>query len=446
MYRSPQAKKSQQYAASTAQQAFLRQDPRGGQEKGRASAVSIRTRSPKLASALRVKNTRTLCDVAGEENLAIALGLPLQRVKDLKEGIDFSDEMAFHVETALGLRPGFLDSLNMELSETTKTMLKSPADAALNVHESEQEDSMNVQASHTIYRIDSKASKNLSLASAEVPPPQSEPETPIMEQTVEFSAPAAASAVAPSHAPAVAASTEAPATALTPPPVAAKRVRGEASPEELRLREVRKNNLALLTSAPGAKSKVSAMAGMSPVNLSHRLHGPKTFDIETSDLFCKALGLPQGWFEAPRTAEDIPASLLAAIGAPRVDSLVKEAPSKPVAPGAAPAPQQVSSSAPSPEKVAASAPSQKPEAPLKGARRNTMVATHAYSSAAPTVLEERAAQALDRPSVPSYEASVAMQEVGPVAEALTKTISMLSRKGMLSEKKALEVLNELMAA
>jgi hypothetical protein len=75
-----------------------------------------------------------------------------------------------------------------------------------------------------------------------------------------------------------------------------------------------------------------------------------------------------------------------------------------------------------------------------------MVATPSYSPATSTVLEERAAQEVSRPAVPSYEAPVAAQEVGPVAEALTKTISMLSRRGMLSEKKALEVLNELMAA
>jgi hypothetical protein len=212
---------------------------------------------------------------------------------------------------------------------------------------------------------------------------------------------------------------------------AVKRSRAPADPEELRLREVRKNNLAMLTSAPGAKSKVGELSGLSPVNISHRLHGTKHFDRETAEMFCRVLGLPAGWFEVPRSPEEVPSALRELLGTPREAAVLEN---KPVSPLKAAAPSPRVKGAPRQALVATEPPAVRLSAVPSGPQVVTNQKPTAPSPAAAPV-----------PTIQTPAQAQSLAEAGPVAEALARTVLAMSSRGSLSENKALEFLNLLMA-
>jgi DNA-binding transcriptional regulator YdaS (Cro superfamily) len=74
--------------------------------------------------------------------------------------------------------------------------------------------------------------------------------------------------------------------------------------------ELRKQNLTVLLQGKGAKSALARLLHAKPPYVSAMLGGRKSLDKELCHGMARALGLPDDWFEAPRTAADIPATTL----------------------------------------------------------------------------------------------------------------------------------------
>ena len=74
--------------------------------------------------------------------------------------------------------------------------------------------------------------------------------------------------------------------------------------------ELRKQNLTVLLEGKGAKSALARILHAKPPYVSTMLSGRKSLDKELCQGMARALGLPDDWFEAPRTAADIPAATL----------------------------------------------------------------------------------------------------------------------------------------
>lgn len=389
-----------------------------------------------VASALRVKNFKLLVDVAGEEGLAIALDMSLPRVKQLAEGLDFSNETTHHIETTLRLNSGFLDQVNPKLTDEEVSRLKSPP----------QDE-----------RLDE---------------PLTPPKPPRLPESTTGSAPARIDEVPPVSATSTetdkenlmprskATPTAAPAPQQAPAPQAAPAGEGEEA-----LREVRRLNLLTLTQRPGAKTRLGQLTGLSAANVSHRLHGNKIFDQETSDFFCSRLGLPAGWFEQPRTEADIPevsmklltdkdaAPLVAPTGLPAPAAKKTRGPRKARAAAPVPAATHAQAAAAAPGggislSVGAMGKSSTPAAaaPVVAA---APVASTPRAPVAPRQSVARPAVAPAAPSATAPQVSVAELAmavtaggVGPIAEALIRTLASKSREGRLQEDRALQMLVE----
>jgi DNA-binding transcriptional regulator YdaS (Cro superfamily) len=89
-----------------------------------------------------------------------------------------------------------------------------------------------------------------------------------------------------------------------PAPSGLKATSSMASPE------LRQQNLAVLLQGKGAKSALARLLHAKPPYVSAMLSGRKSLDKELCHGMARALGLPDDWFEAPRTAADIPATTL----------------------------------------------------------------------------------------------------------------------------------------
>lgn len=248
------------------------------------------------APAVRVQNLKRLQSVCGTEELATKLGVSLGRLELMLSGVNFSDEMAYHSEQSLGLTPGFLDRPGAVLTEAEKDFLLKPF-----VEEPPEE-----QVVVKLARPEAEAR-----APAQTTAPDPSKAATVSEAVSAQDAEQAKSGAPPdSQTPLYDAS---PALSYQSPDTLSKETSMSADPQlapqespETQLRKVRQENLKLLAEPKGVKSRMVLLTGLSPANLSHRLHGHKIFDAETGDFFCEKLGLPQGWFEAPRTAADIP--------------------------------------------------------------------------------------------------------------------------------------------
>jgi hypothetical protein len=397
-------------------------EPRPDKRPGRSQPAQ---QQPPLASAIRLKNIRQLAAVAGDENLALALDLPIQRVRELLEGLNFTDEMAFHLETTLGLRSGFLDQVNPQLSDINLNRLKDPLTAMTEVA-----------------GTDALGPTELSSQPGIAPPAQA----PSISNETEVNQEASV----------------AQARTESAPKVTTKPVRRVKDIEKLR--EIRRQNLAMLTTPSGSKSKLARIAGLTPAGLSHRLHGHQHFDDDSAELFIEKLGLPPAWFDVPRSESDVPAEVQALLvdessssarstsrshrstgrprGRPRA-TLVNEpardtAPPAPLPPAASEMPPSLRSATLNPAPMgAAPAPMPRQAAVPAPARR---AAAPAPAYAAP------AAQAASM----SRQAPLALEteeygSLGPIAEALVKTLALKSRQGRLTEAVALKMHNESMA-
>lgn len=191
------------------------------------------------------------------------------------EGVNFGPEQAYHMEVALRLPSGFMDRPGATLDEAGIAQLRSlPEDE---FHEDEPPTANQEAAPPAI--VESKT----------IPQLQTQPTH--MEATVTLAA--------------------------TPEIQQAPTM--AASNEEV-AREIRRANFEMLTQPKGVKSRLVAITGLSPANISHRLHGHKIFDAETGEFFCQALGLPSGWFETPQTPASIPEATMKLLSG---DSTVK---------------------------------------------------------------------------------------------------------------------------
>ena len=71
--------------------------------------------------------------------------------------------------------------------------------------------------------------------------------------------------------------------------------------------DVRRRNLSLLLSGKGAKSALARVIGMSPATVTSMVKGEKPMSSEAWINVARAVGLPDDWFDARRTEEDVPA-------------------------------------------------------------------------------------------------------------------------------------------
>lgn len=462
--------------------------PRNPQFKG--GRPNQQEAPPNLASALKVKNFRKLLEVAGEENLGVALDLTMHRVKELAEGVNFSDEMTHHIETTLELSSGFLDQVNPVLTTQDIERLKSAQPVRDPYQDLPPEppvakSTLKTPTQKVSVTAAEPASSSVPLAQAQSP----ETATPLGDASFTASVPVHASTPQPAQpSPSVqqpvleekimGRSSKKSETQQAAPAQAAP-VAQVVSNEEDALRETRRLNLLTLTAQPGAKSQLARLTNLSAANISHRLHGNKIFDKETADFFCKQLALPEGWFETPKAPEDVPVQTVQLLG----DKGGSSAPAAPKARG----PRKSKTSAATPAKVttpaakgtkapagavslslssaalgktaeAAAAAPQAP-APVASAPAAAPAAPAVARPAAPAAKAAPAAQAAPSPAPVAAPAPAAApsarlasqalageeREVGPIAEALVRTLASKSRGGALSEARALELLVEIAA-
>ncbi len=570
------------------------------------------------ASALRVRNFRLLLSTVGEEALGLRLGVSLARLRELEQGLNFGDETAHHLEFMLGLRSGFIDLVNPQLTAIDVERLKSAPEndfvetdamvdrvsdpepvarstgpevpvsvaartvpAALTVSGGSpprmtapssapaalpvrvlpssagppvstdvppqvadtiassssgsspamaQSSSRPAKAPDTAPRTQ-KARRNATpepqpatqaetpvkkRAARSVPKPPIEPASePAPPQSTATAAPrtsassrkksgiaprAAASGLAPGAnetpastrvtanlralAPAARSTPAAESAPSAPPPAqpspvspashiptpstgpvtGSVRMAGKKTPataavgpvddEELRRRELRRANLALVSSRPGGKSQLGRLAGMSPANISHRLHGNTALDEESAAFFCERLELPEGWLDAPHTEDEVPAhvwGLLAQHAAapahanpsrPKqtIEAKRRRMPNEaPRAPADIPALAQSGPTLALAERVGSAPRSTAPE-PLReaaGVALGTAAASSrptppAFGSGAPARGESSVTESVENPN----------PELAPIAEALLKTLALKARQGRLTEEQALKLLTE----
>jgi transcriptional regulator with XRE-family HTH domain len=74
--------------------------------------------------------------------------------------------------------------------------------------------------------------------------------------------------------------------------------------------ELRQQNLSILLQGKGAKSALARLIGISQPYMSSIANGGKVLDQKFCRNVAQALGMPEDWFEVPRTAADIPAVAL----------------------------------------------------------------------------------------------------------------------------------------
>jgi hypothetical protein len=474
----------------------------------RVPRVQPKSEPAVLASAIRLKNFRQLHELVGEENLAMALDFPLQRVRELHEGINFSDETTFHLENTLGLRSGYFDQVNPQLSDDDVKRLKSPLEHASPAERlPEPPNQQEIPVPHSVKSANetspqSKAAMANPVAhpKANGAPSKKSPKQKTVAPTAEdqqslltqdtpestvATAPTAAAAAPAPAAPAPAAPAPASTPAATAP--AAHAAPGGIDTDELRLREVRRGNLMLITQQPGSKSHLGRITDMSPANISHRLHGNKHFDNDTAQMFCEKLKLPEGWFNEPHEIDDVPAHVFELLGgSPRANvpsnrggrpsttrrssSQAAAAPAPtPAAPPAAldmPATRDAgpalrhagiaSASQLSPEPALSMGPSLssvRPAAtrPQPAAMAQPAPAPAAYApepAAAPAPVQAAPmAVAAPAPAASPIAAVLAApgEALNPIAEALIKTLALKARQGKLTEENAFKFLTEAMA-
>ncbi|AYH42140.1 hypothetical protein CDA09_01860 [Azoarcus sp. DN11] len=163
--------------------------------------------------------------------------------------------------------------------------------------------------------------------------------------------------------------------------------------------ETRRRNLVMLTAARGAKIALTHAANLTSSRVSLMTSGRKPVSDPFAQAIERALGLPGGWLDVPQAYDTVPQSAWDVLGPPAGPE------------GAAPSP---------------AAPRTPVDAVLSGGAGAAVAALLAQATA-PTAL-------FDKPRA----------TVGPIAEALAKTILNLSRTDKLSERKAFQLLGALL--
>ena len=284
--------------------------------------------------ALRAANLRLLLDKAPvREALALVAEVPLERLEAMSRGALCPDETAFHIERALKLPGKWLDGLNKEVPERTLELLKHPEKAGL--HEDDVDDEaapvLAMAASAPLLSVEvTLAVHHVTSSVAELPvhgaPAQHARVVPIgtsafaKETQGTFcsgadKAPtvAAVEDMKATRPPAAQAAKAPTATAAIQPHSPATAARSKSGPKvdrDMPSPELRQRNLSLLLQGKGAKSAMARAIGISQPYMSTIANGGKVLDQDFCRNIAQALGMPDDWFEAPRTAADIPAVAL----------------------------------------------------------------------------------------------------------------------------------------
>ncbi|NMF91270.1 hypothetical protein [Aromatoleum petrolei] len=160
--------------------------------------------------------------------------------------------------------------------------------------------------------------------------------------------------------------------------------------------ETRRRNLIMLTAARGAKIALTHAAKLTSSRVSLMTSGRKPVSDPFAQAIEQALGLPPGWLDAPQARQSVPQSVWSVLGTS-------------------------ASTAPDANVDA------EPRTPAGGQAGTDIAALLAQAAAAPTAL-------FDKPRA----------TVGPIAEALARTILNMSRADKLSERKAFQLLGALL--
>jgi hypothetical protein len=434
-----------------------------------------------------VRNFKMLVDVAGAQNLAVALDMSDKRIAEIESG-GFTVETAHFIETTLGLPGGFIGQVNPQLAADVIARLKSPLESKITEVEEEAPEPVTAPAVKPANEV-VVTPVQLHLVPKtpinEAAPPQVvekvqtvQPQESDMAKSAPANTPAKKAATSKS-----AAKTTAAQQSLLPDSVGGD------------IEDVRRENLKLLTSRLGSKGILCSMMGMSGANLSHRLKGLKKFDDAEAESFTSKLGLPHGWLDKPHTEKQIPSKVAAALAPDGENAGLKPPKTSTKEPAAKKAASTAKDPATKPAAKKAAAKTIKPRervlppadisAPRLSAsvlgRKSSPSATPAPSAApvveqaaashqsAPataqhTENESRAATAVAEAPVhapapmaiaaPAASASAAataavlpeeLQAIGPIALALIRTLAAKARDNRIDEMKALSLLQEIAA-
>jgi transcriptional regulator with XRE-family HTH domain len=284
-----------------------------------------------VKGALRAPNLRLLLETAPvREALALVAEVPLERLEAMAQGALCLDETAFHIERALKLPGKWLDGLNKEVPERTLELLKHPDQAGLH------DDDLDEDPSTAPPVVATAPVQPTEVISAATQPESDLAQAPVQDASMQDgqvaqvapSAPAksaqreavlaagdavAMDAVENSKAAAKlgAQASSAAGTAAAVQPrssaAAARLMSGLKATCSMPSPELRQQNLSILLQGKGAKSALARLIGISQPYMSSIANGGKVLDQKFCRNVAQALGMPEGWFEAPRTAADIPA-------------------------------------------------------------------------------------------------------------------------------------------
>lgn len=386
---------------------------------------------------MQVRNFKALLEAAGSiDDLALTLDMPLQRINQLLRGENFVRETVHHIEETLRLPSGFMDCLDARVMPDLFARLKESLRA---------EDSAEDVIIATV--------RTLPLASATHRPED--------EANTSRSTPVAVSSTDPAlPRPRVGLPTPNPKGAagqvMTHPRPVPQSVSSDSDHLPHGVLEIRRLNLAMLTEAPGAKGRLAHLMGMSPANVSHRIHKNKKLDDAETRRLTTTLKLPPDWFDTLRTANDIPDHIKALL-IPETKSRRNDA-KVAIGPGAQTSRQRRAAS------------DDQPNLPSSSPMPNsTLGSDHAAEMPLqPRVEFERAkrlgSQDTTAPTGPPFEALTIRGQVavtttastvllslgeddgmGPIARALLHTVFLKARAGDLDEVTALRLLQEVVA-
>lgn len=283
--------------------------------------------------ALRAANLRLLLEKAPvREALALVAEVPLERLEAMSRGALCPDETAFHIERALKLPGKWLDGLNKEVPERTLELLKHPDEARLH-DEDFDEEMLAAPAVAAAAAVQSAAG-----LSVVIRPESGLAQAPIHVAAVPHSQATEVGPLACAHSaqgkvvlaadgtnamadggskaaarPAAQTSEAATVAALIQPHSSAAVARSKSdskTTDPMPSPELRQRNLSLLLQGKGAKSAMARVIGISQPYMSTIANGGKVLDQDFCRNIAQALGMPEDWFEAPRTVADIPAVAL----------------------------------------------------------------------------------------------------------------------------------------
>jgi hypothetical protein len=218
----------------------------------------------------------------------------------MSQGALCPDETAFHIERTLKLPGKWLDGLNKEVPEHTLELLKNPDRAGLQ----DDEDPEDGFATSTTVEPAPMAVSTKGAETAQAAAGPAVDAAQVLAGPESLQAAGKRAAKASRRATAIT-EVQLPLSEIAPPSQS-----GPNGTSSMASPELRKQNLTLLLQGKGAKSALARVLHAKPPYVSAMLSGRKSLDKELCNGMARALGLPDNWFEAPRTAADIPAATL----------------------------------------------------------------------------------------------------------------------------------------